>query len=268
MPSKGSTTARLATSFGSTLLFCVILACPAHAAEPPVAEAPKAVEDLVELEEVKVRGRLVANAVITAENRVFRLYNQLNKDNRYDVHCRDVRSREGLALLRVCVPEFLTRLAAPIFTPASFGPGRQLGIPQCGARHTSYDAYGNSYFISSCGMGGGYGGFGGMSSMQPVTYVGSAGLPSGARRGSSASPTYGASQERIDEFKETMARVLNSDPELQDMAAQLAGMYQEMDRIETRYAQLRDERREAQRAKRAAARARGRDIWPPHPRAP
>lgn len=242
----------------------LMLAVPAPATESLAAESPRPVEELVELDEVKVRGKVVANAVITVENRVFRLYNQLNKDNRYDVHCRDTRSREGLAMLRVCVPEFLTRLAAPSITPAPLAASRQLGFPQCGGMAVSYDPDGNLYRMASCGVGGGFVGFGGMSYPIQSTYIGSAGLPSGAGR--SVLPPYAAPQERIDEFKATMTRVINSDPELQDMAAQLAGMYQEMDRIEARYVQLQEQRREAQKAKRAAARERGRDLWPPHPR--
>lgn len=92
------------------LLLSVAIAAPLQAATGGPALPPEAtpVEELTELAEVRVRGKVVANAVASAENRLFRLYNRLNKNNRYDIHCGDVRvNPDTLALQHVCLPEFL-----------------------------------------------------------------------------------------------------------------------------------------------------------------
>ncbi|MDQ2640050.1 MAG: hypothetical protein M3Y79_05675 [Pseudomonadota bacterium] len=251
--------ARLATALGS--LSCgLMLSAPTYSVESPAGGASRPVEELVELEEVRVRGKVVANAVITVENRLFRRYNQLNKDNRFDVHCRDARARDSLALLRICTPEFISIYAAPAFLPASYG-GRSLGVfPQCGVMSARYDYSGNVFYSSSCSSVG----FGSANSMLYSTpyYAGTAGIPTGA------APQVTASPERIAEFKQNMTRVINSDPELHAMATQLIGMYEEVERVQARFEQLQEEKRAAQRARRTAARARGVNLWPPHPRAP
>lgn len=250
----------LARVIGASLP-CLIFAVPAQATQSVTVESTIPIEELVELEEVRVRGKLVANAVITAENRVFMRYNELNKDNRYDVHCRDVRARDSLALLRICVPEFLSMSIAPALVPTSFS-GRSFGTyySQCGGMSAMTDGSGNAFHSSSCSTGG-------IASMGGPFFSGN------YYGGSASNPSAGAvrvvaSPERIAEFKQTMTRVISSDPQLQGMAAELIGMYEEVERVQDRYGQLQEERRAAQRAKRAEARARGRDLWPPHPRAP
>jgi hypothetical protein len=249
----------------SAALLAVVSSRPAQAASEPAALPvdDQPVEALTELDEVKVRGRLVANAVTRTENLVFRRYNILNSDNRYDVHCGDVRrSRDSLAMLRMCLPEFLGDVMPPRLVSASFGSRAHFGTtPACGWMNSGVDANGNMFSFSGCS-----GGFGTSSFLYTPPYYGSSYV-----RPAALVPPAPISAERRAEFVQNMSRVLNSDPELKAMATELAGMYREVDRVQAQYAKLLGERRAAQSAKMAAARerarARGRSLRPPPPRA-
>lgn len=250
-----STARSMATVLGG-ILSCLVLAVPAYSVESLDSPSRTPIEELVELDEVKVRGKLVANAVITAENRLFRRYNKLNKVNRYDVSCRDVPARDSLALLRLCVPEFLARQSASVFYPT--GSSSSGGFSRCSLPTAGFDPNGGVYFQSSC--------LGSTSSryihVSSPTHHDSASNPSGM------APTISVEPARAAEFKKTMASVLSSDPELYEMAVELAAMYEEVARVEARYAELQEERRAAQKARREAARAGGRTLRTSHPRFP
>lgn len=245
MSSPRRIVARFAWASG-TILACLTLAVPAHAGESPAVETMQPVEELVELDEVKVRGRIVANAVITMENRVFRLYNKLNEDARYDVHCRDARVRDSLSLLRICLPEFVS-YSPPIVYPAYLGGLGYSMMSPCGRGTSGVDSNHNMYSMASCKPGGSFDAFYSAPAARTLVV---------------------AQPERIAEFKQHMTRVMNSDPELQAMAMELAGMYRQVKRVQAHYETLREERRAAQRARRAAVRERSGDSWPRHPRAP
>lgn len=66
------------------------------------------VTELVELDEIMVRGQNVRNAIADAEDEFFSLYNRLNKDNDYSTTCvyinmdPDTRIRS-----RICIPGFM-----------------------------------------------------------------------------------------------------------------------------------------------------------------
>lgn len=229
------------------LMLSAVLAIPAQAAEETVglpAEAANPLEELTKLEEVRVRGRLVANAVVAAETRFFRLYNQLNKDNRYDVHCGDMRLDDSLVMVRTCVPEFLDRYrpAQPYWIPTS-------APPTC---------VGFCSGMRNPGFTGRY--FGTPPDIPPVGEVAIWTAP----------PILVPETVRT-EYKQNVLRVIHSDPELLELASTLAGMYHQMDRVQGRFMQLRLERQAARSAKLAAAkeraRARGRELRPPPPRA-
>lgn len=249
--------------------FLAALAAPAQAVEAPPAGLPaesiQPVEELVELDEVMVRGKLVANAIITTENIVFRMYNNLNKDNRYDIHCFDLQmNRYRLSMLRTCLPEFLSNYSSPRFYPSVFAGGFG-AVQPCGGR-SGVDSNGNMFSMSSCPSGGYSGAFGSFGTYATPYY----GNP--ATTSAPLALTGIVPNERITGYKENLLRVLGSDPQLLEMANQLADMYREVDRIQARYLALQDERRAAQKARMAAARerarSRGRELRPPHPRAP
>jgi hypothetical protein len=199
-----------------------------------------------------VRGKLVANAVITVENRVFRLYNKLNKNNRFDVHCGDMRlNRDSLALQRTCLPEFVSYNSAPV------SPGFYYAPPPPFSHHAAVDCWSSCY------------------PQYYTSYPGSTSLrfPRTTTRYTALAVTPPAVVSASDrtEYAENVMRVIESDTELLNMAADLVGMYQEMDRVKNHYVKLREERRAAQAAKKAAARERareqGRRLRPVHPRA-
>jgi hypothetical protein len=245
----------------AAILLSVALTTPAAGAEVSATDSLQPVEELVELDEVKVRGRLVRNAVIRTEDLVFRLYNRLNRDNRYDVQCGDLpRTGDSLILRRVCLPEFLGDYANPFrLGPASFGSRAIFDTtPRCGGGNSGVAANGNMFSFASCPTNLR------TSLHTPLAYTSSADSPA------VASPAAAISAEKRAEFVQHMSRVLNSDPELKAMAAELADMYREVDRVQAQFVKLLAERRAAQSAKMAAARERarerGRSLRPPHPR--
>lgn len=243
----------------AAILVSVALTTPAPGAQVSATESLQPVEELVELDEVKVRGKLVGNAVARTEHRVFRRYNQLNRDNRYDVHCGDVRRNpDSLVMRRVCLPEFLgdyVDFSRP--TSGPFGSRAVFGTNSgCGGVNSGVAANGSMFSFSNC-----------TPSFRttlhtPLAYSGSFGSPE--------VPVPSVPAEKRAEFVQHMSRVLNSDPELKAMATELADMYREVDRVQAQYMKLLGERRAAQSAKMAAARERarerGRSLRPPHPR--
>jgi hypothetical protein len=240
-----------------TSLLAVALAIPAHGASTPSTLPADAipVEELTVLEEVRVRGKLVANAVITVENRVYRLYNKLNRNNRYDVHCIDMHrlDRESLALQRTCLPEFLGYYAA---APLGYGG------------YTPPSAFSN---YSEAPMVCGNPCYSPLSFSSPAFSYRSAPMASFTAL-PSATPAVMVSATQRTEYADNVLQVINSDPELHDMAAELVGMYQEMDRVKGHYVKLRQEWQAERAAKTSAARerarAQGRKLRPTNPRAP
>lgn len=233
----------------SALLLSVVFAAPLQAASQGSAlpaDAPP-VEELTELEEVRVRGKLVANAVITVENRVFRLYNKLNKNNRFDVHCMDMRlNPDSLALQRTCLPEFVGYYPAA----TQVGIGGYYIPPPPFSHDTSMSSYGGSTFsYYSPPMST-------FTAFPPAPPIPAASVISSAQR---------------TEYADNVLRVIRSDPQLLEMATELVGMYQEMDRVQAHFVKLRLERQADQAARKAAARQRareeGRSLRPTHPRA-
>lgn len=92
----------------------VIAAEPTAAPSPMVTrwrvgEIPEGVLD--DLDEVMVRGKRAAVAIADLEDEYYKLYNKLNKDDRYDVHCLYTNTdpdNPGSSLLsRICIPGFV-----------------------------------------------------------------------------------------------------------------------------------------------------------------
>lgn len=82
-----------------------VAAAPASSVPPPGTEAP-----LMELEEVVAVGERLMTRIINAEDEFYKLYNQLNKDDKYDVNCPylNVSSDTGSRLnSRLCLPGFV-----------------------------------------------------------------------------------------------------------------------------------------------------------------
>src|SRR5690606_3586734 len=69
---------------------------------------PTAVEDLLELDEVIVHGTNLRNRIVKAEDKFYKLYNQLNKDDDYDINCAYISLEQD------------TRIQDPWCAPSSY----------------------------------------------------------------------------------------------------------------------------------------------------
>ena len=78
-------TARVSLVLASTLFFAGIAA--AVEAAPDAAPAGGNPAPTMELDEVWVHGKRLADRIEEAEDAFFGLYNELNDDDRFDVHC-------------------------------------------------------------------------------------------------------------------------------------------------------------------------------------
>ncbi len=100
-------------------LVCMLMALAvAPATSLPAAEtaavAPPNVTEVKTLDEVVVTGNLESlsaarNAVLAAEDRFYARYNKLNKDSRFDVHCRQQTPSDHVSRFttRVCDPGYV-----------------------------------------------------------------------------------------------------------------------------------------------------------------
>jgi hypothetical protein len=84
--------------------------CLAAAAAVAQAPAPAAsTEEVIEeLEEVVVHGRRLKDEIVQAEDKYFALFNEVNKDDRYDTHCVALQLEQDSRLQRrACIPGFV-----------------------------------------------------------------------------------------------------------------------------------------------------------------
>lgn len=185
--------ALLATSLAAA----AITAAPGALAATDAA-AP-AVVPLEELDEVRVEAKRRMRDITAAEDAFFRLYNELNLDDRYDVRCGYASLSPGsLAMERICMPGYLSRAYAD-------GSRRQftmaLGCYLTGVPVTNSPD-------SAC--------------------LHHTGTPTAAIR-DQAHATYG------EEYARNFLVVVNSDERLQRMMAELSELYAQMDSVQKRF---------------------------------
>ena len=96
------------------LVLALVLGPSAALAAETAAIAPPNVTEVKALEEIVVTGDLnslsgAKNAVIEAEDRFYARYNDLNKDDLYDVHCRLETPKDHHSRIssRVCEPAYI-----------------------------------------------------------------------------------------------------------------------------------------------------------------
>ena len=83
-------------------MLATLVSAPAPA---PAAAAPEILE---ELDEVVVHGRQLKEEIIKAEDKYFALFNEVNKDDRYDTHCVSLAmERDSHLQHRACIPGFV-----------------------------------------------------------------------------------------------------------------------------------------------------------------
>jgi hypothetical protein len=214
----------------------VALASGAQAAisDSPAVEtssdsAQKPVEQLDELDEVWVRGKSLSEVIEVAEDDFFVLYNKLNKDSQYDVHCGRMSLNNGsMIMVRKCVPGFIVYNYSNGLGQVSFG---------CNGGMVSGFSEGMSYssFASGCSIGSAYG-----TSPPPSMAV-----PSAEQMLMAKGEAYGAN----------IVKVVKSDPRLLEKVRSLDGLYKEMDMVQGQYVKVKGDRPppQASRAKRKGA---------------
>lgn len=80
----------------------------AQAPAPAPAPAASSAEVIEELEEVVVHGRHLKDEIVKAEDKYFALFNDVNKDDRYDTHCVSLQMQQDSRMQsRACIPGFV-----------------------------------------------------------------------------------------------------------------------------------------------------------------
>jgi hypothetical protein len=104
--------ARVARLGGAAVLAVLgwVMASPAFAGEPQgVAIGPEQAQDLDEVTVMGKRLYQMREDLVAAEERFFALYNELNTDDAYDVHCVFEAPLGTRLKRRVCRPGFIER---------------------------------------------------------------------------------------------------------------------------------------------------------------
>ncbi|HUG73726.1 MAG TPA: hypothetical protein VMK82_09900 [Steroidobacteraceae bacterium] len=175
---------------------------PAATAPSPVA-AQQPVEELQQLDEIWVRGERLAQVIEDAEDEFFALYNKLNENRRFDVHCGHVAlSRDSLIMTRACVPGFIA------------------GGPNHYSQAWSCPTFSRRSGFAFTGSGSG------IEFIHPGSH--SAGICRPASMGA-------VSTVRRQEYADNVLKVIYGDPQLLDMAGDLASLYREMKLTQQRY---------------------------------
>jgi hypothetical protein len=93
----------------AALALIVLAVSPAGIAaddvQPPAAQENAVLE---ELDEVVVHGKRIMEQIIDAEEEFYKLFNELNKDDRYDTHCVHLQMQgDSRIQSRSCIPGFV-----------------------------------------------------------------------------------------------------------------------------------------------------------------
>jgi hypothetical protein len=207
-----------------------LLANGVRAAEAPVSAdvnppgaAPNPVEQIETLDEVWVYGKRLSREIEAAEDDFFVLYNKLNKDSQYDVHCgRMALNRGSMLMVRACVPGFIVYNYGDGFGRVSLGSCGSFGSPSFGYYGGGNYGDGYGYYSSDYYGGMGYSGsacYGGFSS--------GSGVPSAALM-MSKRPAYAAN----------VLKVVASDPRLIEKAKDLGVLYKDMELVQGHYVKI------------------------------
>ena len=93
-----------------TALVCVTAAGIVQAAAEPAGNGPSALASdtaIQELDEILVRSMRVREAIATAEDEFFSLYNTLNKDDDYSTSCVFIPIGDTRIRSHICIPGFM-----------------------------------------------------------------------------------------------------------------------------------------------------------------
>ncbi len=123
-----------------------VLAAEESAGGNAGAAAPQDISKITSLDEIVVTGRLdslsgIRQALVDSESRFNARYNELNKDDRFDIVCRDEMPTGSHIARRHCYPKFMDEMGqqpGQMLTSgtgaASIDPVTSLGVPGGGDR--------------------------------------------------------------------------------------------------------------------------------------
>lgn len=204
-----------------------VAATTGRAKEAPATEAAAPVEELVELSEVWVRGKKLARRVADAEDRLFRAYNKVNKNNIYDVHCGFLTLQPGsMIMTRTCLPGYISDINY-VSSPSRYFP----------AAPTSSCGYMSGlHYSSGCSFSG----------LPASAYTGAPPIQMVTRmRGSapesdlSSVPPSVLSGYRREAYAQNVLDVITNDEQLTALATELVKLYDEMKLVQNRYVSMR-----------------------------
>lgn len=168
----------------------------AAAVLPPAAATERPAEELEELDEVIVTGGRLYDRIVKAEDRFFKLYNELNEEDDFDTNCANVPIDQDSRLeQRFCMPSFFADAKA-----------EQVRLSQYCLSLIAKDEEGN------------------------VTAQGPCYEPPSADQ---------LFFHRREDYVNNMLKVINSDPELKQIAAEVEALHRERAQYENRFEQLR-----------------------------
>jgi hypothetical protein len=210
-------------------LLLSVAATTAQAVEAPAVAAEPPVEELVELSEVWVRGKKLARRVANAEDRLFKAYNKINKNNIYDVHCGSLRLQtDSMIMTRTCLPGYLSDINYVSYSP-SYMYSRS-------ALNTCDTTFGLHY-SSGCSFSGIPAGSGSFNS--PIVVRARSSSAAAAESDLASVPPSVLSGYRREAYAQNVLDVITSDEDLTAMATELVKLYDEMNLVRNRYTSMR-----------------------------
>lgn len=176
----------------------------------------------MELEEIRVHGESLARRIERAEDDFFALFNALNADDRFDVHCGQMALHPGSMIMqRTCVPGFLAdQLELPQTVKPAFSllytPDHCSYVPSADSTLSTY--------ADGCG-------FSGPSFQSMDRYLRST-------HASSPAPVSLRAVHYRDQYANTVVAVIRADARLQDKAAGLSRLYVELESTQQQYREM------------------------------
>jgi len=197
----------------------------AEEATAPAAAAPA--EEVVELSEVWVSGKKLARRVADAEDRLFKAYNKVNKNNIYDVHCGFLSLQPGsMIMTRSCLPGYLSDINY-VSNPSRY-------IPSAGM--SSCSNLSGLHFSDGCSFSGlPASAFTSGPPIQMVTRM----RPALQEADLSSVPPSVLSGYRREAYAQNVLDVITNDENLTALATELVKLYDEMKLVQNRYVSMR-----------------------------
>lgn len=240
-------------------LLALAMAISAHAAEEPQlqmqaqTEEPRRlsadelpIDELEELDEVFVRGGRLRDRIVRAEDEFYKLFNQINTDDRYDTSCpylNDPDSPMSRIQIRMCIPGFVAEAMADwaVFKAQCEPEFRNFDTNRDG-RISAIEASVNGdlafQFDNFDEDDDGY-----LNQYQEFrSFENWARMNQNCYR--PPPPDLVLMNGTKDWYEHTM-KVINANPRLQEMAGRLDEMHRELNMIQSRASTLEEERRQA-----------------------